>query len=108
MENLPVDLALAPPNRGEKSWPRRLGSSSRRRCAIDTSPIKRATPYATKRRPGFYWRSKTRRLHFVSTTEMLEPRAEVVKGHDKLLEANNREVERRHMASNAGIHAQGN
>ena len=33
--------------------------------------------------------SKTRQLHFVSTTEMLERRAEVVKGHDKLLEANN-------------------
>jgi hypothetical protein len=29
---------------------------------------------------------------------MLERRAEVVEGHDKLLEANNREVERRHAA----------
>jgi hypothetical protein len=60
------------------------------------------TPYATKRRPGFCWRSKTRQLHFVSRTGMLERRTEVLTGHEKLLKANPGEVERRHAASNAG------
>jgi hypothetical protein len=59
-------------------------------------------PYATKRRSEFDWRSKTGQIHFVSTTEMLERRAEVVKGHDKQLEANNRDGERRHETFSAG------
>src|SRR5215208_5957782 len=55
--------------------------------------------YTPKTKPGFHQLTKARQLHFLSSTEMLERRAEAVKGHDKLLEASNHEVERRRETS---------